>query len=224
MYNRQSISIAVAAVVAICINSICGNWLTVIAFFAALVVLGLLDYFVFKLLIKRELKKHKKYLVLKIRKTNSIKELCETNSIKIDDGIYAYTYNERMFNTVTVYLLDDDATEEKIRALRQKAKDYYKQNYIYAQETNGRKKHHELNVQVYVTDKQNETVKSLLCKGGEQMFSIGYIRCYLCIENNEILLPFYSGREMEISTLSNYDKAVDKLCNIFPVENIVEKD
>lgn len=219
-----AVSIAVAAAVAIFVNSLRENWLTVAAFFATLTALGLLDYFVFKVLLKCEFKRHKKYLVLNLRETASIKNLCETKAIKIEDAIYAYIYKERMFNTVTVYLLDNDVTEERIRSLRQQAKNYYKQNYKYAQETNGRKKHHELNVQVYVCDKRNELVKSLLCKGGEQMFSIGYVRCYLCAENGEILMPFYSGSDMEISTLSNYDKAVKKLCEIFPIESINEKE
>lgn len=198
---------------------------SILTFFATMIVLNIFNYFLFKALINRENKKHKKYLVLKLKSGEITDILNKPSIIKIDDNIYAFIFDKYMFDTITLYFLDESFNEQNIAALRNIARQYFKQHYKSARETNSRKKHHELKVQLYIVNQKTEIFNAaLVYKGGEQLFSIGFIRVLLNLDEQEMILPFYTGKEMEISSLRNYDKAVGLLCQLFEIEKMSERD
>ena len=56
-----------------------------------------------------------------------------------------------------------------------------------------------------------------------QLLTIGFVECLWNVSDRKVIVPQYTGKEMEISALINYDKTINKLIKLFTVQNIVER-
>lgn len=194
-------------------------WIGGIAFVAIWVVLCVLDYFVCKSLINNENRKRAKYLAL-TSDVCGFENLSVGNRIDICSDISIFIYNERMLNTVTLYKLTENSSPKN---MRKQAQSYLKDNYVEAREDNARKRHHELKVQLYAIEGTDD-IKCEFNSNFEQLLSIGYIEAYWLMNKGLIVLPMYTGKELELSSLKNYDQAVNKLIKIFNVKSISEQN
>ncbi len=182
----------------------------------------IMNYYLFKKLISNENSKRLKYLILETNIGSIDGLLSFAKAEKIDDTTYLYVYNERMFNTVTVFIMSDETGAETIKSKRKKAQQYIRNHYAVAREKNGKKRHHELNVQLYAY--VNEQFSDFnFNENAEQLLTIGFVECLWIVNDRKVIVPQYTGKEMEISALVNYDKTINKLIKLFNVEKIVEK-
>lgn len=220
------LSLVLSVICAFLVELLCKkNVFSILSFFAAAVILNIVNYFIFNALINRENKRHKKYLILKLQSNDITEILNQSNATQIFDNVYAFAFDRSMLDTVSAYILDENSSEQDIKTLRDKTQQYFKQNYECAAETSPSKKHHRLNVQLYIVKQKTNVLNDMfVCKGGAQLFSVGFIRAILSIDDAEIVLPFYTGKEMEISSLRNYDKSVALLCKLFGITEMSEKD
>lgn len=194
-------------------------WIGGISFMVIWVVLCFLDYIVCKRLINKENEKRAKYLTL-MTDVCSFENLSTDNRIDISTGISMFVYNERMLNTITLYKITENSL---LKNMRKQSQCYLKDNYKEAREDNARKRHHELKVQLYAIEGDGDVT----CKFNpnfEQLLSIGYIEAYWIMKKGLIILRMYTGNEMELSSLKNYDKAVNKLIKIFNVKSVGEQN
>ncbi len=198
------------------------DWLGIILFFAVWILLCIMNYYLFKKLIANENSKRLKYLILETNIGSIDDLLCFAKSEKIDDTTYLYVYNERMFNTISVFIMSDEAGAETIKSKRKKAQQYIRSHYAVAREKNGRKRHHELNVQLYAYVNEQFSDFNFNENAG-QLLTIGFVECLWNVSDRKVIVPQYTGKEMEISALINYDKTINKLIKLFTVQNIVER-
>ncbi len=194
-------------------------WIGGILFIVIWVALCILDYIVCKRLINKENGKRAKYLTL-VSDVCSFESLSTDNRIDISTDISIFVYNERMLNTITLYKMTENGL---LKNMRKQAQCYLKDNYKEARENNARKRHHELKVQLYAVE-GNDDVMCNFNPNFEQLLSIGYIEAYWIMNKGLIVLRMYTGKELELSSLKNYDKAIDKLINIFNVKSIGEQN
>lgn len=194
------------------------TWIGGILFFVIWVALIVVDFFVFKRLISIENRKRAKYLTLNTD-ICSFDNLSVNNRTDLSKDISIFIYNERMFNTITLYKLTD---VDSIKKMRKQALRYLKDNYEAARETNSRNRHHELKVQLYAIDDADIPIK--FNQNFEQLLSIGYIEAFWIMKKGLIIMPMYNGKDMEVSSLKNYDDAVNKLIKIFNVTSISEQN
>ncbi len=182
-------------------------------------VLCILDYFVCKSLVNKENGKRAKYLTL-TSDVCSFEALSTDNRTDICTDISIFIYNESMLNTITLYKLTENSLPKN---MRKRAQHYLKDNYAEAREDNARKRHHELKVQLYAIE-GTDNIKCEFNPNFEQLLSIGYVEAYWIMNKGLIILPMYTGKELEVSSLKDYDKAVNKLIHIFNVKSIGEQN
>ena len=149
----------------------------------------------------------------------SFENLSTDNRIDISTDISIFVYNERMLNTITLYKLTENGL---LKNMRKQSQCYLKDNYREARENNARKRHHELKVQLYAID--GDDISCKFNPNFEQLLSIGYIEAYWIVNKGLIILRMYTGKELELSSLKNYDKAINKLINIFNVKSVGEQN
>ena len=225
----SSISILVSMLISLILLFLClfywqiGEWLSGVLFFVIWLVLIGISYLLFKALIASENKKRGKYIVLE----TDINETCHiierADALKVDGNTYLFVYNERMLNTISVFLFDEELDQQTIKIRRRKTQAYLKEHYPVAKEQNVRWRHHELNVQMYAV-KENQLNEFKFNSNSSQLLTIGYIECVWNIEQGKIVIPSYTGKEMEISSLINYDKMLNKLIGLFNITKITEQD
>ncbi len=194
-------------------------WIGGISFILIWMVLCFLDYIVCKSLINKENKKRAKYLIL-MTDVCSFENLSTDNRVDISKDISIFVYHERMLNTVTLYKMTENGSQKN---MRKRSQCYLKENYKEARENNARKRHHELKVQLYAMEEGDD----ITCKfdpNFEQLLSIGYVEAYWIMNKGSIILRMYTGKELELSSLKNYDKAINKLINIFHVKSVGEQN
>ena len=194
-------------------------WIGGILFIVIWVALCILDYIVCKRLINKENEKRAKYLTLK-SDVCSFENLSTNNRIDISTDVSIFVYNERMLNTVTLYRMTENGL---LKDMRKQSQCYLKDNYKEARENNASKKHHELKVQLYAIEGDDD-VTCNFNPNFEQLLSIGYIEAYWIMNKGLIVLRMYTGKELELSSLKTYDKAINKLIDIFNVKSIGEQN
>lgn len=211
------IALVIALVLIFCANLI--EWIGILVFFVLWITLCIIDYFIFRKLIAVENKKRAKFLILET-KIENINQLVQTHSPqKVDDSIYVFVYREFMLNTISLYEITD---KSQIKNMRKQVQTFLKLNYKEAREDNARKRHHELKVQLYAVQSNDENIP--FNQQFDQLLSIGFLECKWVQDKKKIIIPMYSGKDMEISSLHNYNKAINKLIEIFNVYNIRESD
>ncbi len=194
-------------------------WIGGISFIVIWMALCILDYIICKRLVNKENEKRAKYLTL-MSDVCSFENLTTNNRIDISTDISIFVYHERMLNTVTLYKMTENGL---LKNMRKQSQCYLKENYKEARENNARKRHHELKVQLYAMEEGDEVT----CKFNpnfEQLLSVGYIEAYWIMNKGLIILRMYTGKELELSSLKNYDKAINKLINIFNVKSVGEQN
>ncbi|MDE7454263.1 MAG: hypothetical protein K2M64_00340 [Clostridia bacterium] len=152
-------------------------------------------------------------------------KLFEKNQpIKVNDNSFVYVYQERMFNTISVYHLDEQTTLKDLKPLRKVVNDFLMENYKDARVTVNHKRHRELKAQLYVTQKFNRELLAHLTDGGEQMNDIGFVRAYWCEDAQSIWIPYYKGENMDFHSAKNYHNVYKKLLNLFDCVEWCEED
>lgn len=200
-------------------------WTGIIAWIGVFAVLSLIIYFICKVAVKKEVSKHKNNFIKLTVKQADLTELFNKNQPqKVNDHAYVYIYQERMFNTISIYHLDGRAKFKDLKPLRKEVTQFLKDNYEVAKITVNHKRHHELNVQLYVTDTFNKDILEHLTVGGESMYGIGFIRCYWCMDTQSVLTPFYKGKHMDFHAAKNYHNAYKKLLELFNCTDCCETD
>ena len=194
-------------------------WIGGISFIVIWIALCILDYMICKHLINKENEKRAKYLTL-TSDICSFENLTTNNRIDISTDISIFVYNERMLNTITLYKMTENSLPTNMRKQSQR---YLKDHYKEARENNARKRHHELKIQLYAIEGDDD-VKCKFNPNFEQLLSIGYIEAYWIMNKGLIILRMYTGKELELSSLKNYDKAINKLIDIFNVKSVGEQN
>lgn len=173
-------------------------------------------YLICKAIVKREASKHKKrYIKLTVAQKNLTEVFEKNQPIKVNDKSFVYVYQERMFHTISIYYLDERTEFKDLKPLRREVTKFLKDNYPVARVEVNHKRHHELKVQLYVTDKFNKNILGQLTDGREQMYEIGFLRCYWCMDTQSLWVPFYKGEHMDFHAAKNYHNAYRKLVNLF---------
>lgn len=199
-------------------------WIGLITLIGVFLLACIITCLICKMIVKQEVSKHKKYIKLTVTQDN-LTELFEKNQpIAANNNSFVYIYQERMFNTISVYYLDEQTTFEDLKPLRNKVTAFLKDNYKAAREIYNHKRHHELKVQLYATDKFNDNILAHLADGGEQLCDIGFLRCYWCIDTRSIYIPFYKGEHMDFHAARNYHNAYKKLLQLFDCVECCEED
>lgn len=200
-------------------------WIGIIAWIGVFILTNAIIFLICTLIVRREKSKHsKRYIKLTVSQ-NNLMELFEKNQpIKVNDNSFVYVFQERMFNTISIYHLDQQTTFKDLKPLRQVVNDFLKDNYEVARVTVNHKRHHELKVQLYVTQKFNEKLLTHLSDGDEQMNNIGFLRCYWCEDLKSLWIPFYKGKHMDFHSAKNYHNAYKKLLQLFDCVECCEED
>ena len=200
-------------------------WIGLIAFIGGFLVTCATVYLICKAIVKREASKHnKKYIKLTVTQKSLIELFEKKQPIKVNDNSFVFVYQERMFNTISIYHLDEQTTFSDLKPLRKVVNDFLEDNFSVANVTVNHKRHHELKVQLYVTEKLNGEIVAHLTDGGEQMNNIGFLRCYWCEDMRSIWIPFYKGEHMDFHAAKNYHSAYKKLLQLFDCVDCCEVD
>ena len=201
------------------------SWISILALIGVFILTTAIIVSICTLIVRREKSKHsKRYIKLTVSQSN-LEELFEKKQpIKVSDNSFVYVFQERMLNTISVYHLDEHTVFEDLKPLRKVVNKFLKDNYVAARVTVNHKRHHELKVQLYVTEKFNGELVAHLANGGEQMNNIGFLRCYWCEDTRSIWIPFYKGENMDFHAAKNYHNAYKKLLQLFDCVECCEED
>lgn len=199
-------------------------WIGFITWIGVFALSCAITFLICKMIVNQEATKHKKYIKLSVTQDN-LAELFEKNHpVEVNNNSFVYVFQERMFNTISIYHLGEQTTFNDLKPLRNDVTTFLKDNYSIAREIHNHKRHHELNVQLYVTDKFNKNILVHLTDGGEQLCDIGFIRCYWCVDTRSIWIPFYKGEHMDFHAAQNYHNAYKKLLQLFDCVEYCEED
>lgn len=230
LYILFSISIIIISVIAALIISYVlydiftspFNWcVLILGFILIIMICAFLNNFIFSSLVKKEVRRHSKFLYLE---TNifSLDEIIQKPNIeKVNDKIYNYIFENSMLNVISFYYFNNDITKKEIDGLRKTNNTYLKKKYPIARETNSRKKHLKIKTQIYISNIDNDLMK-ILTIGGERLYEIGFIRCCLDLSSGRLYIPFFKGDSLSIHALINYDRNINKLIKLFNVGIIKE--
>lgn len=188
-------------------------------------VLCAIIYLTCKAAVRQERKKHKnKFIKLSVRQANLTELFNKNQPEKVNDNCFVYVYQEKLLNTISIYHLDGKAKFKDLKPLRNEVTQFLKDNYKAARENKIYKRHHELKIQLYVTDKFSKDILKHLTDGKEKMYDIGFIRCYWCVGTQSVWIPFLKGKSMDFHAAKNYDKAYKKLLKLFNCNDCCETD
>lgn len=199
--------------------------LSIVVGVCAFAVLCGIIYFTCKATVKQERKNHKKkFIKLTVAQTDLTELFNKNQPEKVNDNSFVYIYQEKMFNTISIYHLEGKAKFKDLKPLRNEVTQFLKDNYKAAREYKSYKRHHELKIQLYVTDKFSKDILKHLTDGKEKMYDIGFIRCYWCVDTQSVWIPFYKGNKMDYHAANNYHKAYKKILKLFNCTYCCETD
>ena len=199
-------------------------WLGIVVPFVSFIVFGAVDVFISQLLRRRELRRHKQFIRIKVSQSTFVEFVQKNNPLSITDRIYAFVYDDKAFDTVSVYFLDRSTDLNQLNVLHSITKRHYEQHYIGSRVDNAHKRSHELSATLYVSDTLDAEVLTSLLKGTGWAYEMTSDRFYWCVNTQSVYIPFYTGEHLHFPSYCKYEKAVEKMFQLFDCVEVDEVD
>ena len=199
-------------------------WLGIVVPIVSFGVFGVVDVFISQSLRRRELRRHKQFVRIKVAQSTFVEFVQKNNPLSITDRIYAFVYDDKAFDTVSVYFLDRSTDLNQLNVLHSISKRHYEQHYIGSHVDNVHKRSHGLCATLYVSDTLDAEILASLAKGTGWAYEMASDRFYWCVDNHSMYIPFYTGQHLHLSSYRKYEKALKKMFQLFDCVEMDEVD